>query len=253
MPSCDPGSTSRCPPPSGGTLGRVSLQLVTRVGCHLCQEAERLLVGRGVAFETVDVDADPELARLYDFRVPVLLRDGRLLAEGRLDATAFERALGAGTSVVVLAAGPESAREVHRLTQLAFAEYGWLTPPSGALAETEDDVRRDLQRHHGALARLDGSAVGALRLRAEGRQLWVRRVAVDPARQGQGIGRALMAWALSWAASRGLAEVRLGVRAQLPGNRAFYERLGYQVARAHHRPGTDQVHWFEMSHPVVAG
>lgn len=226
---------------------------MTRAGCHLCQEAERILAGRGVAFETVDVDADPELARLYDFRVPVLLRDGRLLAEGRLDALAVERALAGVRAVVVQAAGPESALEVHRLTQLAFAEYGWLTPPSGALAETEDDVRADLQQHGGALARLDGTAIGALRLREEGRSLWVRRVAVDPARQGQGIGRALMDWALAQAASRELAEVRLGVRAQLPGNRAFYERLGYRVARAHHRPGTDQVHWFEMSHPVAAG
>jgi GNAT superfamily N-acetyltransferase len=228
----------------------VSLQLVTRVGCHLCEEAERVLAGRGVVFEAVDVDADAELARLYDFRVPVLLRDGRLLAEGKLDVAAIERALGSGWAVVVQAAGPEAALEVHRLTQLAFAGYGWLSPPSGALAETEDDVRHDLQQHGGAVARVDGTAVGALRLRSEGRQLWVRRVAVDPARQGQGIGRELMAWAERLAASRGLAEVRLGVREQLPGNRAFYERLGYRVARAHHRPGTDQVHWFEMSRPA---
>jgi ribosomal protein S18 acetylase RimI-like enzyme len=230
----------------------VSLQLVTRVGCHLCAEAERVLTGRGVVFEAVDVDADPELARLYDFRVPVLLRDGRLLAEGKLDATVVERALGGERAIVVKGAGPEAALEVHRLTQLAFAGYGWLTPPSGALAETEDDVRRDLQQHGGAVARRGGSAVGALRLRVEPRALWVRRVAVDPASQGRGVGRALMAWAEREAAERGLPEVRLGVRAQLPGNRAFYERLGYRVIRPHLRPGSNEPHWYEMGRAAAA-
>ena len=228
----------------------MGLQLLTRAGCHLCEEAERVLIDRGVDFHPVDVDADPELARLYDFRVPVLLWDGRLLAEGKLDAEVIERALARLTEVSVQPVGAEAAFEVHRVTQLAFAGYGWLTPPSGALGETEDDVRRDLQRYGGAVARLDGSAVGALRLRTVPGKLWVLRVAVDPARQGLGIGRRLMDWALQQAGARGLNEVRLGVREQLPGNRAFYERLGYRVVRAHNRPGTDQVHWYEMGKPA---
>ena len=228
----------------------MGLQLVTRRGCHLCEEAERILGARGVAFEAVDVDQDAELSRLYDFRVPVLLQDGRPLAEGKLDSPAIDRALGRVRVLLIQAAGPDSALEVHRLTQLAFGGYGWLTPPSGALAETEDDVRRDLQQHGGALARLAGSAVGALRLRFEPKALWVRRVAVDPAQQGHGVGRELMHWAEQQAAQRRLAEVRLGVREQLPGNRAFYEKLGYRVIQEHLRPGTREVHWFEMSQAV---
>ena len=145
----------------------MGLQLVTRRGCHLCEDAERILAARGVGFTAVDVDQDAELSRLYDFRVPVLLQDGKPVAEGRLDEAAIERALGRVQAVLIQRAGPESALEVHRVTQLAFGGYGWLTPPSGALAETEDDVRRDLQQHGGALARMAGSAVGALRLRAE--------------------------------------------------------------------------------------
>ncbi|HEX6548132.1 MAG TPA: glutaredoxin family protein [Candidatus Dormibacteraeota bacterium] len=69
------------------------LELVTRAGCHLCEEAERALEGIGVPFERRDVDADPELARLYDFRVPVLLADGEVRAEGRLTGEAIRRAL----------------------------------------------------------------------------------------------------------------------------------------------------------------
>ena len=69
------------------------IALVTRKGCHLCEEALAALRGLGVEPSLLDVDADPELSRLYDFRVPVLLVEGRVVAEGRLDAPALRRAL----------------------------------------------------------------------------------------------------------------------------------------------------------------
>jgi glutaredoxin len=68
----------------------VKVELVTRHGCHLCQEAEELLTQSGVEASLLDVDADPELLRLYDFRVPVLLRDGRIVAEGVIGSTDVE-------------------------------------------------------------------------------------------------------------------------------------------------------------------
>lgn len=58
--------------------------LVTRQGCHLCDEAMRLLQELDVQPEARDVDADGELHRLYDFRVPVVLIDGAVVAEGRI-------------------------------------------------------------------------------------------------------------------------------------------------------------------------
>ena len=70
------------------------LRLVTRTGCHLCEDAEAALDTLGVAFERADVDLDGELGRLYDFRVPVLLDGDRLLLEGRIDAERLARALG---------------------------------------------------------------------------------------------------------------------------------------------------------------
>ena len=60
------------------------LVLVTREGCHLCDEALRLLQELGVQPELSDVDTDDELHRLYDFRVPVVLIDGVIVAEGRI-------------------------------------------------------------------------------------------------------------------------------------------------------------------------
>lgn len=58
--------------------------LVTRAGCHLCDDALRLLQELNVHPDIVDVDADNELYRLYDFRVPVVLVDGAVVAEGKI-------------------------------------------------------------------------------------------------------------------------------------------------------------------------
>jgi glutaredoxin len=69
----------------------VKVELVTREGCHLCKEAAELLRQGGVEVNLRDVDADPELFRLYDFRVPVVLRDGRVVAEGRIDSSVLSR------------------------------------------------------------------------------------------------------------------------------------------------------------------
>jgi len=71
----------------------VRVELITRQGCHLCEEAERLLAETGVKFELSDVDTDPELLRLYDFRVPVLLVDGRVVAEGLMSPGSLKRAV----------------------------------------------------------------------------------------------------------------------------------------------------------------
>ena len=60
------------------------VELVTRRGCHLCEEAEALLRRGGVEATLLDVDADPDLFGRFDFRVPVLLVGGRVVAEGRI-------------------------------------------------------------------------------------------------------------------------------------------------------------------------
>lgn len=62
----------------------MSVVLVTRQGCHLCDDALDLLRDLGVHPELADVDDDDELHRLYDFRVPVVLVDGVIAAEGRI-------------------------------------------------------------------------------------------------------------------------------------------------------------------------
>jgi len=71
----------------------VQVVLVTRQGCHLCDKALELLRELGVEPELADVDADEELFRLYDWRVPVILVDGGAVAEGKIEAAGLQRAL----------------------------------------------------------------------------------------------------------------------------------------------------------------
>jgi predicted thioredoxin/glutaredoxin len=71
----------------------VEVVLVTRQGCHLCDEALSALRAVGIDPEVRDVDADDQLYALYDWRVPVVLVDGIVVAEGRIDQVALRKAL----------------------------------------------------------------------------------------------------------------------------------------------------------------
>ncbi|WP_027894061.1 glutaredoxin family protein [Calidithermus chliarophilus] len=71
----------------------MSYVLVSRKGCHLCEEAEQMLGALRLPFELRDVDQDPELRLEYSFRVPVLLRGSEVLMEGRFDAPRLVRLL----------------------------------------------------------------------------------------------------------------------------------------------------------------
>jgi glutaredoxin len=71
----------------------VRVELITRRGCHLCDDALALLKSLGVEPELRDVDLDSQLFADYDFRVPVVLVEGRVVGEGRLTRQAMVRAL----------------------------------------------------------------------------------------------------------------------------------------------------------------
>jgi predicted thioredoxin/glutaredoxin len=69
--------------------------LVTRKDCHLCDEALSVLHDLGLEPELRDVDAESDLHSMYDWRVPVVLVDGRVVAEGRIDRDHLREAMSA--------------------------------------------------------------------------------------------------------------------------------------------------------------
>jgi glutaredoxin len=75
-----------------------TITLLTRVDCHLCDEAKaalrRVEAATGVPWTEVDVDSDDELAYEYGDRVPVVLLDGREHGYWRVEEERLRRDLG---------------------------------------------------------------------------------------------------------------------------------------------------------------
>jgi glutaredoxin len=73
-------------------MGVPRVQLFTRSGCHLCEQAKAVLdelrVDTPFTLVETDVDSSYALQQAYGLRVPVILVDGRNVSELRIDAAA---------------------------------------------------------------------------------------------------------------------------------------------------------------------
>ena len=71
--------------------------LITRVGCHLCEQAQEVLLRLrdelGFGYDELDVDADRELRNEYSDRVPVIMVDGKEHGYWRVEEDRLRRAL----------------------------------------------------------------------------------------------------------------------------------------------------------------
>jgi glutaredoxin len=82
------------------------VRLLTRTGCHLCDEARAVVAQvcaeRGETYEEVDLDAaaadDPALLRRYTDEVPVTFVDGAQHAYWRVDPVRLRTALARPTA-----------------------------------------------------------------------------------------------------------------------------------------------------------
>ena len=67
--------------------------LYTRDGCHLCEDAERILNEHGLEPSLIDIDAVPGLRQRFDMCVPVVEIDGKIRFRGRVNAMLLRRLL----------------------------------------------------------------------------------------------------------------------------------------------------------------
>lgn len=85
-------------------MSQIELRLVTRQGCHLCDEAGNALATVIAKFSTlhpdieysvdvVDVDSDPVLLEKYSEEVPVLILNEKQVAFFRIDQERLFRQL----------------------------------------------------------------------------------------------------------------------------------------------------------------
>ena len=91
------------------------------------------------------------------------------------------------------------------------------------------------------VAEIEGSVAGILVILAEPDHLLLDNVAVDPDRQGSGIGRALIAFAEAAARTAGHAEIRLYTHEKMVENQRLYAALGYEETGRGRQDGFDRV------------
>jgi glutaredoxin len=88
----------------GRTSSTVHNQVVlyTRAGCHLCDDAKRLLAEQqrhnGFTLDVVDIEADPGLKSLHGERVPVVVINGKERFHGHVNRALLARLLTRGGS-----------------------------------------------------------------------------------------------------------------------------------------------------------
>jgi ribosomal protein S18 acetylase RimI-like enzyme len=90
-----------------------------------------------------------------------------------------------------------------------------------------DDYAERVRAHSAWVAEADGAVAGLIVLLPEGDHLLLDNVTVDPARQGRGIGRAMLDFAEREAVRHGYAELRLYTHETMTENIAMYAALGW--------------------------
>lgn len=136
------------------------------------------------------------------------------------------------------------AEAVRQLVRRAYAVYipriGREPGPMGA------DYEALIGEGTVTVAVEDDSIVGVLVLRPQRDALLLENVAVTPAKQGRGIGRALMAFAEEHARKLSLTKISLYTHARMTDNLALYPRLGYVEVARRMEHGFDRV-FFEKT------
>jgi GNAT superfamily N-acetyltransferase len=109
-----------------------------------------------------------------------------------------------------------------------------------------DDYRARVDAGTTFVADCDGEIGGLLVLVAEPDALQVDNVAVSPARQGEGIGRALLGFAEAEARRRSLRRLTLYTNEKMTENLAMYPALGWRETGRRVQDGYARV-FFEKS------
>jgi len=121
----------------------------------------------------------------------------------------------------------EDAPAVRALSRAAYAK--WVPLIGREPKPMTADYGKAVREHVVFLHEGPEGLLGVLELIPAMDHLLVENVAVSPAAQGRGLGRALMAHAETVAGALGLAEMRLYTNEKFTDNIRLYELLGYTV------------------------
>lgn len=127
---------------------------------------------------------------------------------------------------------PARSADAPAITALTRKAYGpWIAVTGREPLPMQVDYAAAIRAHAFFLCEDGDALVGLIEMATEDDGLLVVNVAVDPDRQGSGVGRRLMAHAEAFAAAQGLARIRLFTNALFVRNLRFYAALGYATDR----------------------
>ena len=132
---------------------------------------------------------------------------------------------GAFTGTALRRAGSGDAAGIAACVRAAYSHYiERIGRPPGPMLDDYDQVVRD---HRAYVIEEGGELLGALVLIEKEDGLLFDNITVQPARQGEGIGRRLMEHAESEARRLGYGHLDLYTHERMIENIAMYERIGY--------------------------
>jgi GNAT superfamily N-acetyltransferase len=135
------------------------------------------------------------------------------------------------------AARPGEIIEVIRVIRAAFTPYvralGRDFPAEGSpqFAERWAQVTAELERGDIFVALEDGRIVGAARTKPQEKDLYIDQLAVDPARQGTGVGSWMLQRIDEVARTRHLGGLSLNTAEMAVANVRLYQRHGFEIVR----------------------
>ena len=133
----------------------------------------------------------------------------------------------------------EDAPAVAELAQRAYQP--WVAVIGQRPAPMDDDYAAHCAAGDVFILPMDGALAAILVVQDRADHLWLDNIAVDPAFQGRGIGRALLAFAEAEARQRGLRDIRLLTHQQMLSNIALYARCGFVETERHVQDGFARV------------
>jgi ribosomal protein S18 acetylase RimI-like enzyme len=141
----------------------------------------------------------------------------------------------------IRAARQSEASAIRALAQRAYGKYVERIGRRPAPMD-EDYVGQILKGNVFVAVQESGvELVGFIVLLAGADHMSVENVAVAPANQSEGIGRALLNYADALALAAGKLEMRLYTNAAMQENLELYSQIGYRVTDRRHQAGFDRV------------
>ena len=141
------------------------------------------------------------------------------------------------------------------LLDLILASFAYMNgridPPSSALALTPEALKMKARSEIAYIALNGERLAGCIFCRPEAESLYVGKLAVLPAAQGEGIGKRLLGLAEATGRELGLKTLRLETRIELTDNHATFAAWGFQKTAENRHAGFDRTTSIEMRKAIA--